>query len=253
MKITFLGTGTSQGVPVIACHCPVCQSNDPKDKRLRTSILVSFDGHQFVVDSGPDFRQQMLREDVQNLDAVVFTHEHKDHVAGLDDVRAFNYKAKAPMKIWASERVEAGLRKEFHYVFGDHKYPGVPQLELNRIDGSPFTLFDKKIIPIQVMHHQLPVYGFRIDQFTYITDANYISPREMDKIRGTEVLVLNALRKEKHLSHFNLKEALEIVEEIKPKKAYFTHLSHLMGRHDEVSSWVPPNVEIAYDGLSFEL
>ncbi|MDX1348841.1 MAG: MBL fold metallo-hydrolase [Putridiphycobacter sp.] len=249
-NITFLGTGTSQGVPVIACNCSVCRSSNVKDKRLRTSILVSYNNMNLVIDTGPDFRQQMLRENVQHLEAILFTHEHKDHIAGMDDIRAFNFKSKKDMPVFATTQVQVGLKREFHYVFSDFQYPGVPKVVLNTIDSHAFELFGKKIQPIEVMHYKLPVLGFRIENFTYITDANYISPTELEKIKGTEILVLNALRQEPHISHFTLKEALELIKEIKPKKAYLTHISHLLGSHEEVSKTLPKNVELAYDGLS---
>ncbi len=249
MKVTFLGTGTSQGVPVIGCHCEVCKSSDSKDKRLRTSIMVSYNDKNIVIDTGPDFRQQMLRENVQHLDAVLLTHEHKDHIAGMDDIRAFNYKSKSDMPIYATKQVQEGLKKEFHYVFADFKYPGIPQVLLNDIDLTPFELFGKMITPIEVMHYKLPVTAFRIDNFTYITDANYISDQEKEKIKGTEVLVINALRREEHISHFTLAQALDLIKEINPKKAYLTHISHLLGKQDEVSLELPDNVFMAYDGL----
>ncbi len=247
--ITFLGTGTSQGVPVIACECEVCQSNNEKDKRLRTSIMISYNNKNLVIDTGPDFRQQMLRENVRHLEAILFTHEHKDHIAGMDDIRAFNFQSKQDMPIYATEQVQTALKREFHYVFSDFQYPGIPKVVVNTLNTSPFDLFDKTIHPIEVMHYKLPVLGFRIDNFTYITDANYIAPDQLDKIRGTEILVINALRQEPHISHFTLQEALDLIADIKPKKAYLTHISHLLGMHDEVSSTLPKNVELAYDGL----
>ena len=250
MKITFLGTGTSQGVPVIACKCKVCQSTNSKDKRLRTSILINYNGKNIVVDTGPDFRQQMLINQVDNLDAVLFTHEHKDHIAGLDDIRAFNYQSKKDMPIYATEQVQFGLKKEFHYIFADFQYPGIPKVKLNTIHNfKPFTLFGKTITPIEVMHYKLPVTAFRIDNFTYITDANFISDSEKLKLKGTEILVVNALRKEEHISHFTLQQALDLITEIKPKQAYLTHISHLLGTHNDVSLELPDNVSIAYDGL----
>lgn len=252
-KATFLGTGTSQGIPVIACNCHVCLSENEKDKRLRTSLMVTVNGHNLVIDTGPDFRQQMLREQVQTLDAVLFTHEHKDHIAGMDDIRAFNYKAQIPMEIYASELVEIGLKKEFHYVFGGYNYPGIPKVKLNRIGDDPFLVMGEKVIPINVLHYKLPVKAFRIRDFSYVTDANYIAESEMEKLKGTKHLVINALRKSEHISHFNLEQALEIIKIINPKKAYLTHLSHLMGTHDEVSIELPENVEIAYDGLAIDL
>ena len=249
MKITFLGTGTSQGIPLIACGCEVCTSSNPKDNRLRVSVMIEVDGKNIVIDSGPDFRQQMLRENVKTLEAVVFTHEHKDHVAGLDDVRAFNYFSGKHMDVYANEQVQVALKREFHYVFSGDNYPGIPRINVHTIDTSPFDVSGVKFIPIQVLHYQLPVLGFRVNDFTYITDANFISDEEIEKIKGTKVLVLNALRRAKHISHFTLEEALELVKKINPEKAYFTHISHQLGLHDEVSKELPSNVELAYDGL----
>ena len=254
IKLTFLGTGTSQGVPVIACKCSVCLSDDNKDNRLRSSVLIGTQGVTFAIDSGPDFRQQMLRENIQHLDAIVFTHEHKDHVAGLDDVRAFNFKSKASMDIYCTEQVFQNLSREFHYVF-DPKflYPGVPKIEPHIITNESFKVNGVEVLPIEVFHYKLPVFGYRIGDVTYITDANKIVPEEFEKMRGTKILVLNALRKTEHISHFSLEEALAIIKEIKPEKAYLTHISHLMGKHDEVNLELPDNVEIAYDGLQVEL
>lgn len=248
-----MGTGTSQGVPVIACQCQVCLSLNPNDQRTRTSVLISIDDQNLVIDTGPDFRAQMLREKVMRLDAVLFTHEHKDHIAGLDDVRAYNYASGLAMPIYLTNRVHEALKREFHYVFDGTNYPGIPQVRLNFFDNDPFEFAGEKIIPIEVMHYRLPVKAFRIRNFTYITDANFIDEINMDKIRGTEVLVLNALRREPHISHFTLDEALRLIEEIKPKKAYLTHISHLLGLHDEVSRELPANVFLAYDGLKIEL
>ena len=253
IQLTFLGTGTSQGVPVIACKCSVCRSKDTKDKRLRTSVMFSFNDKNIVVDTGPDFRQQMLREQVEHLDAVLFTHEHKDHVAGLDDVRAFNYIQKQPTDIYASTQVIKALKREFYYAFEEVKYPGVPQLHIHEIFNKPFSLFGEEIIPVKVWHYKLPVFGFRIDDITYITDANRIDEEEKEKIQGTKILIVNALRKEKHISHFTLSEALDLIAEIKPEKAYLTHISHLMGTHNEVQSTLPENVFLAYDGLKVNL
>ncbi len=254
MKFTMLGTGTSQGVPVIACDCKVCTSMDVKDNRLRCSVLISIGDENYCIDSGPDFRQQMLREQVKTLSGIIFTHEHKDHVAGLDDVRAFNFREKKDMDIYCASPVETALRREFHYAFADDKYPGVPSLNIVPIENKPFKLSNGiEVIPIQVMHYKMPVLGFRIGDFTYITDAKTISEEEKAKIYGSEILVVNALRKEEHISHFNLKEALEFIAEINPKKAYLTHISHLFGTHEEIASLLPPNVYPAYDGLTFEL
>jgi phosphoribosyl 1,2-cyclic phosphate phosphodiesterase len=254
MKITFLGTGTSQGVPVIACDCEVCLSTNQKDKRLRSSVLIESEETTVVIDTGPDFRQQMLREQVQKLDAVVYTHEHKDHVAGMDDVRAFNYKQKKDMDIYASSRVQEALIREFPYVFSEYKYPGVPQVKLHTVElGEPFSIGDLELEAIEVMHYKLPVYAYRIADFAYVTDANYIGEEEKEKLKGCEVLVINALRRKEHISHFTLDQALAMIEELKPQRAYLTHISHYMGLHNEVSKELPPNVEIAYDGLQLSL
>jgi phosphoribosyl 1,2-cyclic phosphate phosphodiesterase len=254
MKITMLGTGTSQGVPVIACDCKVCISEDKKDNRLRCSVLISIGNENYCIDSGPDFRQQMLREQVKTLSGIIFTHEHKDHVAGLDDVRAFNFREQKDMDIYCAAPVEVALKREFHYAFADDKYPGVPSLNIVPIDNQSFKLPNgTEVIPIQVMHYKMPVLGFRIGDFTYITDAKTISEDEKAKISGSEILVVNALRKEEHISHFNLEEALAFIAEMKPKKAYLTHISHLFGTHEEILALLPPNVYPAYDGLTFEL
>lgn len=249
MKGIFLGTGTSQGIPVIACKCEVCTSVNDKDSRLRTSFLIKSPSTTVVIDTGPDFRQQMLANDVGSLDAVVFTHEHKDHVAGMDDIRAFNFIQKKDMDVYASAAVQEALHREFPYVFKKDKYPGVPMVKLHTIEDDAFEIGDISLNPINVQHYIMPVKGYRIGNLTYITDAKEIEAKEFDKIRGSDVLILNALRKSEHISHFNLEQALEIIKEIKPKKAYLTHISHLMGLHDEVIKELPPNVEIAYDGL----
>jgi phosphoribosyl 1,2-cyclic phosphate phosphodiesterase len=253
MQITFLGTGTSQGVPMIGCQCEVCQSPDAKDKRLRTSILISHEGKNIVIDTGPDFRQQMLREDVRELEAVVFTHEHKDHIAGLDDVRAYNYLQNKSMDVYATPRVQEAIRRDFFYVFSGANYPGIPQLTLHTIGKEPFEAAGLSFIPIEVMHMKLPVLGFRIGDFTFITDANFISEEEKKKIRGSKVIVLNALRREKHVSHYNLDEAIELVNELKPEKAYFVHISHQMGFHEAVNQGLPSNIRLAHDGLKIEV
>ena len=249
MKVSFLGTGTSQGVPIIACNCAVCKSNDPRDKRLRSSVLVEKNGFQIVIDTGPDFRQQMLREKVEKLDAVVFTHEHKDHIAGFDDIRGFNWREKKPMEVYGNKNVEYALKRDFHYAFGENKYPGVPKLNLHLIDKEPFKIGPLEIRPIEVMHYKLPVLGFRIEDFTYITDANFISDSEKKKIKGSRVLVLNALKKSEHISHFSLNEAIDLAKELEVEKTYFTHISHQMGFHSEVSKDLPVDIELAYDEL----
>jgi phosphoribosyl 1,2-cyclic phosphate phosphodiesterase len=254
LKITVLGSGTSQGVPVIACSCAICSSDDKNDKRLRSSLLFSFRGENYVIDSGPDFRQQMLQNNVQSLRGILFTHEHKDHVAGLDDVRAFNYKEGRDMQVYCSERVEEALKREFQYVFSTERYPGIPQININTIENKEFILPCGMLIrPIEVMHYKLPVFGFRIGNFTYITDAKTVSEEEIEKIKGTEVLIVNALHHSEHLSHFNLKEALEFIDKINPKKAYLTHISHLFGKHKDIEKILPPNVFPAFDGMTLEM
>jgi len=253
MKLTFLGTGTSQGVPVIACECAVCLSEDSNDKRLRSSVLIQSESTSVVIDTGPDFRQQMLQHKVQKLDALVYTHEHKDHVAGMDDVRAFNFKYKIDIPIYASERVQKALKNEFHYVFAAHTYPGIPKVFFNTIDSeSHFTIGDIPFQTIEVMHYKMKVFGFRIKDLVYITDANFISDEQLKKVKGCKILVINALRKEKHLSHFTLEEALALGKDIAAERIFFTHISHLMGKHEEVSLELPSGVQIAYDGLQIE-
>lgn len=249
IKVTFLGTGTSQGVPLIACSCEVCTSTDPKDKRLRSSILIETDATRLVIDAGPDFRQQMLREKIRRLDAVVFTHEHKDHVAGLDEVKAFNFINKMRMPVYVTESVKLALYREFAYIFAEVQYPGIPQVDVFDFDEDPFMVGDILVQPITVMHYKLPVKGFRVNDFAYITDANFISEEEKAKLRNLDVLVLNALRREAHISHFTLEEAIALVQELKPRKAYFTHISHQLGLHNEVSLELPENIELAADGL----
>ena len=254
MRVIVLGSGTSQGVPVIACNCNVCQSENPKDKRLRCSIYIEVDGVHLVVDTGPDFRAQMLRENIQHLDAVLFTHEHKDHLAGLDDIRAFNFKKGGqPMSIYATEQVQQALKREFSYVFSDYKYPGVPELNIHTIKNENFTVEGIKVQPIDLLHYKMPVKGFRVKDAAYVTDANFISDKEKEKLKGLKVLILNALRKEKHISHFNLEEALELIAELKPQRAYLTHLSHLMGKHIEIEDELPKGVYLAYDGMKINL
>lgn len=249
MKITIIGSGTSQGVPVIGCRCDVCTSIDPKDKRLRSSVLISMNGKNYVIDSGPDFRQQMLVHDVRSLSAILYTHEHKDHIAGMDDVRAYNYLQKSAMRIYCSHDVEQALRREFYYVFSKDRYPGIPQVELHRVDNSPFDLDGEEVIPVEVMHYQLPVLGYRIRNFVYITDAKTIAEEEKEKIKGAKVLIINALRRTEHLSHFNLEEALALIREVKPERAYLTHISHLFDKHAVIEKELPENVYVAYDGL----
>lgn len=253
MKVTFLGTGTSQGVPLIGCTCKVCTSTDPKDKRLRSSVFIETETCNLVIDTGPDFKQQMLREKITKLDAVLFTHEHKDHIAGLDDVRAFNFINRMVMPVYATERVQKAIHREFAYVFADEKYPGIPELELRNIGDETFDVLGNKIIPIEVLHHRLPVKAFRIGGFTYITDANSISEKEKEKIKGSEVIVVNALRRNHHISHFTFEQAIELMDELKPKRAYFTHISHQLGTHEEVSLELPDFIQLAYDGLRIDV
>lgn len=251
VKITFLGTGTSQGVPVIACECNTCLSEDQHDKRLRTSLLLETEETVLLFDAGPDFRQQMLREHVTKLDSIILTHEHKDHIAGMDDVRAFNYKSQDAIDIYAEERVQNVVRKEYAYVFAEKQYPGIPKMRLYNLDGHAFKIKGINIIPIRVFHYHLPVYGFRIGNFAYITDANYIPEESKEKLLGVKYLIINALRKEKHISHFSLREAIDFIREISPKKAFLTHVSHQMGCHADVSKELPPEIILSYDGLSF--
>lgn len=253
MTVTFLGTGTSQGVPIICCECAVCKSNNPKDNRLRSSILIESETTKVVIDSGPDFRQQLLRRDLKSLDAVVFTHEHKDHIAGLDEVKAFNYFNKMRMPVYATERVQSALKREFAYIFSDDKYPGIPEIDLYTVTDEPIKIKDITLLPIDVVHFKMPVKAYRINNFTYITDANYISDLEKEKIKGSEIIVVNALRREPHLSHFTFNEAINLMEELKPKKAYFTHISHQLGLHNDVSKELPSFIELAYDGLQIEI
>ena len=255
MKIeaTFLGTGTSQGVPVIACDCAVCKSDDPRDKRLRSSLLLKIADQNFVIDAGPDFRQQMLRENVRNLRAILLTHEHVDHIFGLDDIRSFNWVQGHATDIYAEPRVQEAIRRIFHYVFADFKYPGVPEMKLHPVKDHPLLIDNVKFTPIRCYHHKLPVYGFRVGDLTYITDTNFIPDEEMAKIEGTKILVINALRKEKHISHFNLEEALIVAERVGAEKTFLTHLSHQFGFHQNIQSELPHNICVAFDGLKLEL
>ncbi len=248
VEFTFLGTGTSQGVPIIGCDCEVCQSENPRDQRLRSSLLVKAGGATVVIDTGPDFRQQCLRAGVQTLDAVVFTHEHKDHVAGLDDIRPFNFRSRKDMPVYATERVQAALHREFRYIF-EADYPGVPRVQLHRIAEDPFVIGEATWWPLPVLHHRLPVLGFRIGGLAYITDANQLSELTLKRLEGVDVLVLNALRRESHLSHFTLEEALELASKIGARQTYFTHISHQLGFHESVNAELPEGVALAHDGL----
>ncbi|MFO7933897.1 MAG: MBL fold metallo-hydrolase [Bacteroidales bacterium] len=253
MKITFLGTGTSQGVPVIGCNCDTCKSDDPRDKRLRSSILVRQDGITLVVDTGPDFRQQMLRAGVSRLDAVLFTHEHRDHIAGLDDIRTFNFIQQSSMDIFAEERVLRALDRGFPYVFAEKKYPGVPRVRIHVISTEPFMVGPLDVVPVRVMHYRLPVLGFRFGDFAYLTDASNISMNEKKKLDGAKYLVVNALRRKKHISHFTLSQALELIRSVNPEKGYLTHVSHQLGPVARFEKELPDNVSAAYDGLVLEL
>ena len=238
---------------MIGCECNVCSSTDKKDKRLRSSILVESAKTSIVVDTGPDFRYQMLRAKVKHLDAVLFTHPHKDHLAGLDDIRAFNFFARRPMDIYADSLTEEALRRDFYYAFSDTRYPGTPELDLHTITLEPFMVGDIRIVPILVWHLKMPVMGFRFGSFTYITDANRIDETEKSKIRGSEVIVLNALRKKTHISHFNLEQAVLMASELEIPRAYFTHISHQLGRHEEIEEELPEGYHLAYDGLTLHL
>lgn len=253
MKITFLGTGTSQGIPVIGCGCAVCQSADARDKRLRVSVLIETQDKTLVIDSGPDFRYQMLRAGVKDLDAILFTHEHKDHVAGLDDIRPFNYLLKKRIDIYATLRVQDALRREFSYVFADTKYHGLPQINMHEVTEKPFAIGESIITPIEVMHYKLPVTGYRIGDFTYITDAKTISDVSLEKIKGSKYLVINALQRENHISHFTLQEAMDFAEKVGAEMTYFTHISHNLGLHIDVTQELPANIQLAYDGLSISI
>ena len=252
MKVTFLGTGTSQGVPVISCSCEVCKSADLRDNRLRCSILIESNNKHILIDTGPDFRQQMLRAQVTKLDAVLYTHEHKDHIAGLDDIRAFNFFQKKHMDLYLTEHVEKAIRREFAYIFANDNYPGIPLVNLHHIKNAPFNLFGQQIIPIEVSHYKMPVLGYRFEDFCYVTDAKSITSEELDKMKGSKIIVLNALRKESHPSHFTLDEAVEILEYLKPEQAFLTHISHQMGLHKEVEADLPAFIKIAYDGLTID-
>ncbi len=253
MKVTFLGSGTSQGVPVIGCDCEVCVSLDYRDKRLRSSVHIEVDGKSFVIDTGPDFRQQMLREGIKRLDAVLFTHSHKDHIAGLDDVRAYNYIQMKSMPVYGTTALHDHLKTEFYYAFSNERYPGIPQLNLIEITEHSFIVEGVTITPLPVMHLRMPVLGFRIDNFSYITDANYIPEETFEKLKGTEVLVLNALQREKHVSHFNLEEAIDMAKKIGAPKTYFTHISHKLGTHKKVEKEFSESIALGFDGLTIEL
>ncbi|MFD1061757.1 MBL fold metallo-hydrolase [Winogradskyella litorisediminis] len=253
MKVTFLGTGTSQGIPVIGSTHPVCLSENPKDKRLRVSVLIQWNNYNFVIDCGPDFRQQMLRSKCTKLDGILFTHEHADHVMGLDDIRPFFFR-QGDIDIYAHKRVVKALKRVFAYIFEtENKYPGAPNVEVNQVDGRNFKVGNLEVIPIEGYHNQLQVYGYRFDKFAYLTDMKTVADSEIEKLQNLDVLVVNALREEPHVSHFNLEEALSFISKVKPKRAYLTHISHHMGFHDEVQQKLPDNVFLAYDNLQITI
>lgn len=254
LRVTFLGTGTSQGIPIIGSKHPVCLSDNPKDKRLRVSVLLSWDEYNYVIDCGPDFRQQMLTHNVQHLDGILYTHEHSDHTAGLDDIRPFFFR-QGNIPIYAHKRVVESLKTRFGYIFQEkNKYPGAPTVDINLVkNNEPFKIGNSEVTPINVLHNELQVFGFRLGDFTYLTDVKSIEPKEIEKIKGSKVVVVNALRLEPHISHFNLEEAIAFIKEVNPDKAYFTHISHLLGFHDEVEKILPKNIHLAYDNLTITI
>lgn len=254
MNVTFLGTGTSGGIPVLTCGCEVCNSLDYRDKRLRVSVWIEVENKSFVIDTGPDFRHQALRERIPRIDGIIYTHEHKDHTAGLDDIRPYNYlHGIQHLDLYGHPRVLAQLKREFAYAFEEHKYPGVPLINVHEISSEEFSVKEETFTPIEVLHHRLPVLGFRVKNFTYITDVNYISEQELEKAYGTKVLVLGALQRQKHISHFTLDEAIEVAQKVNADMTYLTHISHKMGLHSEVEKELPPNIRLAYDGLKVKL
>lgn len=255
MKVTFLGTGTSQGIPIIGCECETCLSDDKRDKRLRCAIMITLDdGKNIVVDIGPDFRYQMLREKVKDVEAILITHEHNDHIMGLDDVRAINFKHHKDMPVYALQRVLEDLKVRFSYAFSDNPYPGIPRINLFPLHKSkPFEIAGQRIVPIEVMHYKLPVLGFRFNDFTYLTDIKTITDEELEKVKGTKILVLGALQRNEHISHLTIDEAIELTNKIKPEMTYFTHFSHRLGKYEEVIKTLPDNITMAYDGLVLEI
>jgi phosphoribosyl 1,2-cyclic phosphate phosphodiesterase len=254
LRVTFLGTGTSQGIPIIGSTHPVCLSTNAKDKRLRVSVLLSWKAYNFVIDCGPDFRQQMLLQNIKHLSGILYTHEHSDHTAGLDDIRPFFFK-QGDIPIYAHKRVVKSLKKRFGYILKEkNKYPGAPSVQINKVKNNvPFILGDKEVVPINVLHNKLQVFGYRVGDFTYLTDVKTVKEKEINKIIGTRVLVVSALRVDPHVSHFNLEEALGFIERVNPEKAYLTHISHMLGFHDEVEKNLPKNVHLAYDNLTITL
>ncbi|WP_136481144.1 MBL fold metallo-hydrolase [Cognatitamlana onchidii] len=253
MKITFLGTGTSQGIPIIGSDHPVCLSKNPKDKRLRVSVLVEWDNYTFVIDCGPDFRYQMLRAGCKRIDGIIFTHEHSDHVLGLDDIRPFYFR-QGDISIYAHKRVLKTLKRRFDYIFQiENKYPGAPTVVVNRVKNKPFKIKNMQVVPISGLHDKLQVFGYRFNDFAYLTDMKTLKNKEISKLYGVKVLVVNALRIQPHRSHFNLDEALQFIKQVNPKKAYLTHISHLLGFHEEVEKKLPKNVYLAYDELEITI
>jgi len=252
LKVKFLGTGTSQGIPVIGCKCNICISKNEKDKRLRSSVYIEKDDYNFIIDTGPDLRQQVLKNNINKLDFVLYTHAHRDHVSGIDELRSFNFIQKKPINAYGNYELVEQLKKDYSYIFNGIKYPGLPQINLEKV-YKKFNYFDIKINPIEAYHHKLKILGYRIDDFTYITDAKTISDKELKKIDNSKILVINCLQIEEHISHFNLKEALKLVEKVNVKKVYLTHISHNLGKHDNVNKLLPKNIRLAYDNLSFSL
>lgn len=254
VKVVFLGTGTSQGIPIIGSNHPVCLSENPKDKRLRVSVMVSWDTYTYVIDCGPDFRQQMLTNNVSKLDGILFTHEHSDHTAGMDDIRPFFFR-QGDIPIYLHQRVAQSLQKRFDYIFADeNRYPGAPAVEVNLVENNaPFIIGETEVIPIEAYHNRLQVFGYRIKDFVYLTDVKTVAKEEFKKLKDVDVLVVNALREEAHHSHFNLEEALQFIEQVQPKKAYLTYISPMLGFHEEVEKKLPKNVHLAYDNLTITL
>jgi phosphoribosyl 1,2-cyclic phosphate phosphodiesterase len=253
--ITFLGTGTSQGIPMIGCHCEVCTSDDPRDNRLRCSALVRFEGKTFLIDAGPDFRQQMLREKVSHLDAILLTHHHKDHTGGLDDVRSFNYLEKRSFPIYCEAGVLESLKKEYYYVFAEKPYPGAPEMDIHLITSLPFAIDGVPVIPIRAMHYKLPILGFRFGKCAYVTDANYIPESEFEKLQGLDIFVLNTVKRGHHISHYALEEAIEVCQRVGARQSYLTHLSHMLPRHADLTkelATLPFHLAPAFDGLTVQ-